>query len=550
MLQHFTQRRSLTLDAGAYYLSTVHAGAPEDSLDATGVLVAAAGRSPRRALEWQAVTVGNDRSWVRRFNLLGQATVFVEVSDKGRYGVVAKGDGKARVRVEPFFVTPPRDYRAPPFQGADSTWDLDPGLYMVTLRPERQGVVDVVMSRKGAFRRALQSLKGGANKPSRRLALRFPRHSVPEKGQTLYVSEQPGVSVGILARRLPLDLREALPLALGPSETLAVEARFSEAGLLTAEDEAGRRLEISVAGEPWTSAARPALGRHEVRVRSGDERSTMAVLRLAPDRSAADRPLPSLPEGRRAAVPKLPVLNEGARVPVDLDRDSGVSYLVRAEQPGLYRLESSGLLATQGVLRTRVVPKLADGDQNGVGRNFLVQQYLGAGDYQLTTRTRGRSRGHLGLRLSRTPAQDGGQLIDGIPARATLEAGQAVTYTFEVEEEGRYRLRARGRDRTFRARLEDAEGWPLERPGGPARFDRRFAPGTYRLVLLPESVRARAVTVLERERPPPAREGHGPHAIDLDEQVPHIWTGGDASARDVFRFEVPADIDVKIELGG
>src|SRR6185312_430355 len=114
---------------------------------------------------------------------------------------------------------------------------------------------------------------------------------------------------------------------------------------------------------------------------------------------------------------------------------------------------------------------------NGVGRNFLIQQYLGAGDYQATVTSQGATHGHMGVRLVQTAVQQGGTLTAGMPARRTLEAGQGLAYSFDIKERGTYRLRALGLGRTFAMRLEDGDGWPLLAPGGPASVEQEMAPG-------------------------------------------------------------------------
>lgn len=548
VLQHFQTRHYVVLKKGPHYVATVHAGHAEDSIDATGIVVS--GTSPHSAVSWQTVKVSGDRSWGRRFNLMAMATVFVEVAEDGPYRILATGSGRARIRVEPFLVSKPRGYKTPAFQSSGHKWELQKGLYVVTIDPEKQGIVDVAMSRTGAIHNTIQSLLGGTKQASLRPALRFEKHDVPRYGHRLYVSQQPGVSVGIIARKLPVDLREPLAVAQRPDETFSIHATIEEEGLLYAQAEDGTRLDVSVDGGPWTKSARPSIGAHRVRVRHTGKNIAQYALGLRTKRTDPDTPLPKLPDARLANLPKFEVLADRKPTYLDLDRNSAASYLVQASKAGLYRLESTGLLATSGTLRTRVVTRLVEQKQNGVGRNFLVQQYLGVGDYQLTARTLGRTKGHLGLRLSRTNERNGGKLIDRIPARATLPAGETLMYRFRIEKAGRYRLRAIGRDRTFRARLEDNEGWPIERPNVTADFDRYFEPGRYRLVVLPQTVDARVVTVLERQRPAVERVGHGPHAIAIDETVHHVWTGGKKSARDVWRFEVPADIDAKIELGG
>ena len=73
----------------------------------------------------------------------------------------------------------------------------------------------------------------------------------------------------------------------------------------------------------------------------------------------------------------------------NLKKQQSATYLLRADKPSLYQLQSTGLLATAGNLRSRTNPSFVRKAQNGVGRNFSLQQYLREGDYQ-TNRADGR----------------------------------------------------------------------------------------------------------------------------------------------------------------
>ncbi len=550
LLQHFDQRRSVTLPRGEYYVATVHSGHPADELDASGIVVR--NKEPYNATVWQAPRPADGDGWARRFNLLDKATILLDIHESGTYRLVAGGDARADFRLEPFFVSPPKDYRTPKTQKAPATWTVDRGLYVLTMYPDKKGVIEVALSRDGIgdrLGRVFGSKTKIAVEPPRP-AVRFERFAAPSDGLSLYVNEQPGVRTGILARKLPLDLRDPLSIALRPNEIATLSTNIEEEGVLYAEAEDGARLLLSVDGGSWGTSLRPSVGRHEVRVK-GAPGISVSTVGLKTRRLEPDTPLPAMPDARLANIPKLPRLSDTEPVFFDLARSSQRSYLVEATATGLYQLESTGLLATEGRLRTRVVPSLVTVAQNGVGRNFLVQQYLGVGSYQLTVGTQGRSKGHLGVRLKRTKESRRAPLIDGVPARATIHVGETLVYPFEIEEAGSYRLRAFGQGRTLKARLEDSEGWPLVTPNVDADFDRRFEKGRYRLIVLPESVDVRVVTLLERHQPPLTFEGHGPHTIPLNRQIEHTWVRrGDDTDKDVWSFEVPADVDVKLELGG
>jgi hypothetical protein len=588
VLQHFERRDVYSFaQEGPHWISTVHSGAAEDSVDATALLTDDPPDEPERLIAGAAVGLDARTSWARRFNLLETATLFLEIRETGKYRV-ALGGTAARARVEPFFLRQPDRYKAPDFQRATSTWDLDAGFYVLTLEPEDQGIVDLRLGPAG-----LAGLAGLAPTPAApdpvRAAARFAPVTLDATHRyTVVLNQQPGVHAGVVLRRWPVDLSQALPVAQRPGEELALPFTTSVAGTLRAEAEDGSRLELSIDGGPWLTEAivdpgEPAVPEppdgpseimsiealtelldspppgagavHQLAVRHGRTETVSYSLWVEPLDIAPASPLPALPDAALAGLPQLPVLAAGAPRFLDLGRSESATFLVRADRPGLYAVRSTGLLATAGTLRTRTVPSLRREEANGVGRNFLLQQYLREGDYQATVQALGASRGHLGLALESVPLLDGGELREGIPGHFTLPAGQAVAYRFTVGQTGDHRLRALGLGFTFRCRLEDADGWPLERPDRPADLRHRLAPGTYRIVLLPQPVEARALLLLERTREPLRFTGHGPHPLPLEQTVEHVWTepAGEATESaerppDLWRFEVPAEVRATVAL--
>ncbi|HUK63403.1 MAG TPA: hypothetical protein VLV15_08720, partial [Dongiaceae bacterium] len=149
---------------------------------------------------------------------------------------------------------------------------------------------------------------------------------------------------------------------------------------------------------------------------------------------------------------------------------------------------------------------------------------------------------------------DGGELADGIPARVSVPAGAAVSYSFSITRRGNYKLASFGLGRTFRARLEDSDGWPLVPPNGEASFEMFFEKGSYRLVVLPEAVAGKQLTRLDRVKDAPKLSGHGPHPLALGACATDTWTepASEAAPRDpdVFEMDVTAPIDASLSLTG
>jgi hypothetical protein len=581
ILQHFEQRSSYTFhEKGRYWLSTVHSGDPRDSVDATAILTSRpedSGEDSRPRLERSAaVPLDGQHAWARRFNLLEGLELFLEVREKGAYEVVSAGGG--RFRIEPFVTSRPAKYKAPAFAPGGSRWELDPGLYVLTAVPLRRGgIVTMGVRPAGKFGDLLREAAtaaapaggggagaGGGERDTVRASARLaPADLDPSRRYTLYVNRQPGVEAGVVLRPWPVDLGQPLPVTQRPDEPLAIDFTVAAAGTLRADTEDGQLLEAAVDGGPWQTATAVEPGNHQVQIRNPADAATARTISYSlwvePRELAAAVPLPPLPAAALAALPRFPVLRPGSPRFVDLARGGSATFLVQADQPALYQLQTTGVLSTGAALRTRTVVSLAAGSANGVGRNALVRQYLRQGDFQATVTAEGLSQGHLGVELRTTPLVDGGELRPGAPARITLGAGQGVVYRFTIAQQGDYQLLAMGLGFVYACRLEDAAGWPIAPPNLAADFSRGLAPGSYRLVLLPQPAGGRAVTLLTRRRQKLSFEGHGPHPLPLDAAVEHLWrepeqpeAGGDEQRAerppDLWRFELPAAATTTISL--
>ncbi|MEA2603253.1 MAG: translocation and assembly module TamB [Acidobacteriota bacterium] len=550
VLQHFEQRDVYSFSlSGPHWVSSVHAGAAEDSVDATAVVTDTPPGEKERFLTAAAIPLDQHTAWSRRFNFQDALTLFLEVKEAGAYRVVGSGAG-ARARIEPFLLVRPEHYESPAWQGASSSWNLDPGYYVLSLEPQSKGILTLTL-RPG---------KASPEVPTQpaQAAVRFaPLTLDPTHRYTAYVNHQPGVVSGLVVRPWPVDLSQPLPVSQKPGEAFEIPFHIDVEGTLRAEPDDGTRLDVAVDGGAWSPQAQVAPGDHTVAVRHDRLGTVTYSLWVEPAILQDWTPLPPLPDAALNALPKLPVLKTGAPRFLDLDRGQTSSYLVQAGKPGLYAVRSTGLLATAGTLRTRTVPELRRDAQNGVGRNFLVQQYLREGDYQVTVAALGKSRGHAGLALEATQLLDGGELRAGMPGHFTLPAGQAVVFRVAVTEAGQYTLRALGLGFKFLCRFEDADGWPLEKPNIPADLDERLEAGTYRFVLLPQPVDARALVLLEKQPEPLEFAGHGPHALPLETAVGHVWVEPEGPEGliedaprppDVWRFELPATVHAAVEL--
>ena len=555
VLQFFEQNQSVSLsrhDLGTeVWLSTIHSGLAADSIDATGVIVCGRTQHDKRIVASSVIDLDGSRPYRRRFNLLSPATLMFEVKEAGTYKVDLQGDGvEATYRFQPMLISYGAHYEVPSMQKSGTSWELGPGFWTLEMSPEKKGIAELTVKKTSGLGGLVNRLSD-VPVSSVRAAAVFGTFRIPDDDCTVYINQQPGVVSGLDLRRLPMNLGNALPVVQLAGNNLKLAVTVPEAGKLVAVKEDGKGLPLSVdGGTPGTEVA-VATGSHTVEIRAEAAVTLSYSLTLKVTRLAREAPLPSLPDTSKNLIPKLEELTAHAPKFFDLDRHRQQTFLVRVQKPGLYRLESTGLLATSGNLRTRTVTTFDREEQNGVGRNFLIQQYLREGDYQLTVETQGETRGHLGVELVQTEILDGGELSDGIVARARVPASQAMLYRFKLSKGGSYTLRSFGIGRTFRARLEDGEGWPLERPGIPAEMSAWLEPGNYRFMLLPEAVDALQLTRIDRAKKKTKLTGHGPHAVPLGQCASNTWLEpkeGSQRKPDVWTFTLPAKATTRVSL--
>ena len=225
VLQHFELRDVYTFEHdGRYWLSTVQTGSAGDEADATALLITARQVKSARRLELvgsAALELGAQQAFARRFNLLDDVTLFFRVTEAGSYQIVSRG-AVARFRFEPYFATPPRDYKTPPLRASGEAWALDPGVYVLTIHPENKGVLDVAIRQAGGTpadaAHALEPLASIAARSEDGAARRGPlRRLEPADRRRLHVDLGPAAGSAHRSRPAPAAARPDRRPAAGPA---------------------------------------------------------------------------------------------------------------------------------------------------------------------------------------------------------------------------------------------------------------------------------------------------------------------------------------------
>ncbi|MBX9635645.1 MAG: hypothetical protein K2X44_11745, partial [Magnetospirillum sp.] len=509
VLQNFNTTRSRTFKGPGWHALTVTTAAVGDDVDLGAILVQT-GPGGDKVVTSSMLRLTTDSGWMRRFNLLGTLTMFVEVTSPGRYTLRAE-NVNAEVTVEPFFKG--RDFKPSPSKVNGGDWDLDAGFHVITLWPRAEG--------KGIATLSIQGSQGKvpAEPAPAVTGIDFAKLWLESERTYRLTFNQTGTASGAQLREcMPVDLDAGdLAVILKPGESREVSLRVGSPGTVALLTEDGSSLPLAINGAAPTAAPSVGDGIHAAVLINSGTTTLRAFLRSTP----TPAPVPTPPTAELSALPNFPVLAADGPHFLDLGRRQSATFALKVDKPALYRVETTGLLQTEGNLRTQVKPSLTRAGANGIGRNFLLQQYLRPGLYQLTVSTQDQSAGHLGLTMTASQLRPGGALTSGNPARASLNAGEGIGYDITVTERGTYRLEALTLSGPTELRLEDAEGWPLTNPGRQGALTRELEPGTYRLVVLPQPLPARVVTLAERLAAPVARQGHGPHPLPLGDTVRH-----------------------------
>lgn len=565
VLKYFKEREQYAFsENGEYWLSNQSSAAATDAIDVSAILARSWPGTARVSVKKARVfELGADRPLIRKFNLLGSTTLLLNVQDAGTYRISEDPDAgaKARYQIEPLLFSKPDEYQAPPSQLPGTEFELTRGFYVLSLRPRSKGILSFALSRRvapepgtlkpGAPQRKepVVAFEAAPSEQQRRLRQRilWPQVGV-SLHDSIFLNQRPEVASGLIVRRLPLDLDEPLPVLLMPGEQVPINSRIERASRLIVETEQDASFEVGGYAEPITSGSVLQPGRYTLTLKNTSDQVALFSVK-----TVSAQPAPRLPAdelARRARQKQIfPVLTEANPLFRKFERNERQHFTVLVKEPGLYRLETSGRLATRLTVRTHFITRLFAAEQNGIGRNALVQQYLKPGEYQITVQTLGRSKGRAGVHLRRAALIEESGLRVGVLKKIHLPADEAVRYRFEIAASGAYRLRTLGLNKTFTWRLEDQAGWPLVRPNQSGVIERDFAAGAYHYMLLPEAVESRRLTVLDNIEPPsPPLEGKGPHPIRLNEPVEHEWREIPNRRPDVFVLELPDPIRATVHL--
>jgi len=542
---HNAERYTFYSEHKEWWISSQHSAEGRDAVDVTAILTH---RYEGMPVASQVLKVGNKNPLVRKINLLGENTVFLKVENEGTYVIWEDKNvgAKGRYKIEPFMVSKPRNYQSPPFQLPGRYVELIKGFYTLTMQPESKGILSFVLYKKGEDISDLIdddvfSVEQSVLWPK----VNFPRQ---RENYTVWLNKRHDVASGLIVRPLPLDLNEPLPVTLKSGETVPVHIIVKRESKLVIERDKETPFNLKEGRHNLSSGSLLSTGEYVLKLQNTGEETTLFTLKTIPHQETQSSTFQDISARLRKREQQFPILTAKKPLYVDFARGEKKHFTLLVEQPGLYRLETGGRMATGLTVRTPIITSLFTASQNGIGRNALVQQYLKPGEYQITVQTQGKSKGRAGIHLHRTSLiEQNGPEVDGMK-KQTLEPNAAVRYSFVIDKAGRYHLQTVGLGKQFAHRLEDEAEWPLLRPGGKEEIVRHFEPGVYHYYSLPEPIESKRIislkTVIEKQE----LQGKGPHQLLFNETIRHVWREEANRPADIFTTEITALVEVIVHL--
>jgi uncharacterized protein len=525
--------------AGDHLLAMTLPGNPDDEIDPTFILT----HKNRDITAASVIELPAELPWRRHFNLTDPAEMFIHVASVLDLKIDGTG-ANAEFIVEPF-LTQDGNFKPVKPKPAGAIWQLSPGYWVLHANPKPDG--------RGVLTLSLSQKDGPApTKDHARLtaALFAKTNLVADANYTLYANQENGTAFGAELRHLPASVAQPLAFELPIGGKIDLPVTVAGAGRIIATAEDGKPLPIAIDQQAASPAAAVTAGAHRLSIAGLADRPTYVSIAFLADALRPDTPLPPIPPDK-TTPPEMPRRAPGPPGYYDLAASQSLSFALPVDHPALYRVESLGLVEMGGALRTRILPMMATAEANGIGRNFLLQQYLREGDYQVTVKAAGKSYGRIGVAIGETPVLDRGLIEADLPARLTLPPGEAAAYRIHVATEGDYHIRTLGLGHDFAMRLDDADGWPLLEPGGKADAELRLKSGDYHMILLPQPVENRAVTILHRVEKPVERSGHGPFDLAFGTEQENRWLEPDAGQKrepDRWRFTLPAPATATVTI--
>ena len=536
-----------SLQKGLYMLWTEDFPPDEDGLSLSCMLEKTDERNAGNVerLAFAGLELGPEEKFQQRFNYNGHAATLwfrwlAKEGEESKLHIAVGGERETRCSLyamgQDGSQTMQHNTQGKPFACGDKL-SLPPGLYALQLNGGHPGIEFLSMEGE-------KSLPETPSKLSKVSCL-FPNVSLPEGRYRLSANKGTQLFRLFSWEKLPVDSQRPLRFVLNGKESVKLPLKTPQGLAL-----------YSPSGQPFTCTF------HGQSIAASEGECLLPAEASGPlhVENPGDKPLSFVLQPRLAKAapvhiqhvqPALPVLTElKLKTPhfFSFERQQFHSALVKVSKPGLYRLETTGLLSTQCELWTPLSGKANAVSAQGRGRNCLLYGYLEKGSYLAKVTVQGSSQGRAGLLLSEYPSVSAAAAHVSENVFSSVGAGHLVHQKVEVPEAGEYTLESFVEGgAALSCRLEDAKGWPLEASWGCHR-KLELEAGEYVWTQFPLEMDSSRRTRLSRvvSESVLSHEASG-EALPVEFFKPYAVKLG-SDGKNAFRFSLQGDSDVSFFL--
>ncbi|MBN2442298.1 MAG: hypothetical protein JXJ04_13170 [Spirochaetales bacterium] len=486
-------------------------------------------------LKEEFIHVSQGKPYYRKINLLAETEALFSIEKKGTYGIREFGAGAAAT-YRFLLVNDPESQKNAGYKKTGDTIELINSYYLLEIKPIRAGILHFVIFHEADEKTAVKLESTQPGEPRNHFLWPGLFISRDRGRQNISLNRDSNMKSTIIKRELPLSLASPLPLYLAGEESISLSFYVDAASILT------------IQGTDYTLRMDNAMADNNAIVRQGSHTITLTNTKKAGDYFSVRtkkyvQPVEDSPRYIKDPKKVYEILEADKPLFSDFDRTQLKQYLMIVTTPALYRIETSGRLATSIAIRSPLITETRNARQNGVGRNALIQAYLKPGNYLIETETLGKSKGRCGIHLTTTTADQGGILRDRSISRKTIEKDHALIYQIDMPYRGNCAIYSGSFQSVIPYRLEEQGGWPLILNSSGDCYE-NLAPGRYFYYSLPMDFKTRRVTMfLLTDDPDPDK-----NELELNRQKKARWMEKPGRLPDTYTLTLPAKMTIFPEI--
>lgn len=533
-----------TTASGSYWVSSLSSQTDDHQFGISGYIINDS--KNQKIISINMDTVSGQKAIMREFNLLQAISAYLWVDEDGSY-IANPGKVKYTAKITRFFSDAKSNINET-FHSKKKL-SLTRGLYKLSFTPEEKGIATFEFYKSDMISSISSMLQGKKDSDnSEKLFWQIPSINLDDGKYSLYLNSLAPEFAGLIIRKLPMDLNEPLPVKTINGTSVPVSIKIVKKSYLNVTDNKDKHRSFSLSGKKCTSPFLMEEGEYILDIDGSGEYVHLHAIAL--ERLPGSNPRP-FPTGKESPLTVFPSITENKPDFFHLKRDDFAVYEVVVKNAGIYNFTTSGRLRTALKLRDRFTTSLFMQGANGTGRNALINAYLLPGTYQAVVFTKGQSAGRLGLHLERGNIIDGTDLIPDREKRFNVKAGDGISFSVPIKEQGKYHITSYCQDGHFPIRLDDAQGWPVVTPNSMGNIEVNLKNGTYSLLSLPEKRTRLRISKFSQVKENDEYSGWGPHTLKINKPAASIWNNDSLPQTDkpvVFNFSNPVTMKYTVSI--